>query len=99
MVAFLTSGMAYSKYSYTLKSFLSIQAFSYQPFLDVIAGIQPHVQAMPGSMCDEAKTEMKEMDSGEIGKWKWAVTTANSCWLTRGYHSRNATFTIRNLYD
>ena len=35
MVAFLASGMTYSKYSCTLKSFLSIQAFSYQPFLDM----------------------------------------------------------------
>ena len=97
MVAFLASGMTYSNnYSRTLKSFLSIQAFSYQPFLDMIAGIQPHVQAMLDSMCDAAKTEMKEMVSGEIGSWKRAVTTADGCWLTRGYHSRNTTFTICN---
>ena len=34
----------------------------------MIAGIQPQVQAI--SMCDAAKTEMKEMNSGEIGSWK-----------------------------
>ena len=58
----------------------------------MIAGIQPQVQAI--SMCDAAKTEMKEMDSGEIGSWKRAVTTADGCWLTSGFPSHNDTLTI-----
>ena len=29
------------------------------------------------------------------GSWKRAVTTADGTWQTRGWHSKNATFTIR----
>ena len=33
----------------------------------------------------------------QLGSWKRAVTTADGTWQTRGWHSKNATFTIRNL--
>ena len=48
-------------------------------------------------MVDEvAKREMKEKSDDDLGSWKRAVTTADGTWHTRGWHSKNATFTIRN---
>ena len=38
---------------------------------------------------------MKEKND-KLGSWKRAVTTADGTWQTRGWHSKNATFTIRN---
>ena len=37
---------------------------------------------------------MKEKHEDELGPWKHAVTTADGTWQTRGWHSKNATFTI-----
>ena len=35
----------------------------------------------------------------QLGSWKRAVTTADGTWQTRGWHSKNATFTIRNYLN
>ena len=34
----------------------------------------------------------------ELGSWSRAVTSADGTWMTCGFHSKNATFSIRN-YD
>ena len=49
--------------------------------------------------CEVAKREMKEKNDGDLGSWKPAVTTADGTWQTRGWHSKNATFTIRNYLN
>ena len=54
----------------------------------------PVVQAMLDDLCEVAKREMKEKNDGDLGSWKRAVTTADGTWHTRGWHSKNATFTI-----
>ena len=41
-------------------------------------------------MCETAK---QDMNGHELGSWKRAVTVGGQ---TRGWHSKNATFTIRN---
>ena len=96
MIAFLASGVSYAKYRRIFKSFLSVNAFSPQTFIEMIGAIHPHVCAMLDNMCSEAKAEMKQKHPREIGSWERAVTTADGCWLTRGHHSKNATFTVRN---
>ena len=55
-----------------------------------------HVSALLDEMCEEAKQEMKDMDPSEIGSWERAVTMGDAAWLTRGFHSQNCTFTVRN---
>ena len=55
----------------------------------------PVVKAMLDEVCEVAKQEMKEKGEEELGSWKHAVTTADGTWQTRGWHSKNATFTIR----
>ena len=45
---------------------------------------------------EDAKQEMKEKKEEELVSWKRAVTMADGTWQTRGFHSKNATFTVRN---
>ena len=40
---------------------------------------------------------MQRMDQNELGSWSPAVTSADGTWMTRGHHSKNATFSIRQL--
>ena len=39
------------------------------------------------------------MDQGELGWWSHAVTSADGTWMTHGFHSKNATFSIRNYFS
>ena len=38
------------------------------------------------------------MKDDELGSWKRAVTCADGTWMTRGFHSQNATYSIRNYF-
>ena len=60
MIAFLASGVSYAKYRRIFKSFLSVNVFSPQTFIDMIGAIHPNVCAMLDNMCNEAQTEMKQ---------------------------------------
>ena len=50
-------------------------------------------------MCKKAHQEMMQIPPEELGSWKRAVTTADGTWQTQGWHSKNATFTIRNILN
>ena len=50
-------------------------------------------------MWEEAKADMKTMDQSQLGSWSRGVTSADGTWMTRGYHSKNATFSIRNYLN
>ena len=63
-------------------------------FLHTIERMQPVVKAMLDALCKAAKQEMRDKKD-ELGSWKHAVATADGTWQTRGWHSKNATFTIR----
>ena len=54
------------------------------------------VESMLDEVCEAAKQEMRDMKESELGSWKSAVTVADGTWQTRGWYSKNATFTIRN---
>ena len=54
---------------------------------------------MVDKMYEVAKQEMKKKSDGALGSWKRAVTTADGTWQTRGWHSKNATFTLRNYFN
>ncbi len=58
--------------------------------------MHPVVLEMVTEMCNREKERMKAMDQEELGSWSKAVTCADGTWQTRGYHSKNATFSIRN---
>ena len=83
-------------YYKTLKLALGIQAVSAPVFIE---SMYPIVKSMLDKVCEAAKQEMKEKKEGELRSWKCAVTTAGGTWHTRGWHSKNATFTIINYLN
>ena len=56
----------------------------------------PVVKEMVDEMCEDAKNDMRRMDQCELGSWSHAIRSADGTWMTHGYHSKNATFSIRN---
>ena len=97
-VAFITAGQTHAVYQKTLKHALGIRTVDRSTFTDTIECMHPVVKGVLDEMCETAKDEMKKLDDGQLGSWKQAVTTADGTWQTRGWHSKNATFTIRNYY-
>ena len=66
--------------------------------MSTIQKLHPVVEGMVTEMCDQEKARMKVMDQTKLGSWSKAATCADGTWQTRGFHSKNGTFTIRN-YD
>lgn len=95
-VAFIIAGGTHAEYRRTLQHALGIRAVSEVTFLRTIASMYDDVKEMLDEVCEVGKQEMKEKNDDELGSWKRAVTVADGTWQTRGYHSKNATFTIRN---
>ena len=54
---------------------------------------------MVDKMCEDAKDDMRRMDQGELGSWSHAVMSADGMWMTHGFHSNNATFSICNYFN
>ncbi len=95
-VAFIISGCMHSTYQHVLKHALGIDAVSQPTFMSTIQLLYPTVKQMVDEMCEEAKEDMKSLDPLELGSWQRAVTSADGAWQTRGFHSKNATFSICN---
>ena len=60
--------------------------------MDTIHSMHPIVKSMLDDACETDKKD-------ELGSWKCAITVANGTWQTRDWHSKNATFTIRNYQN
>ena len=88
-VAFIVAGCTHAVYCKTLQNALGMNTN------ETIGKMYPVVKAMVDDLCEVAKREMKEKNDGDLGSWKRAVTTAE----TRGWHSKNATFTIRTVHS
>ena len=58
----------------------------------------PIVKQMVDEMCAEGREAMKKKSPSEYGSWEKAVTVADGAWMTRGHHSQNFTFSIRNYF-
>ena len=82
-----------------LKNALGIDAISEPVFMDKSYSMYPIVKSMLDEMCETAKQEMKYKKEHELGSWKRALKVADGTWQTRGWHSKNATFTIRNYLN
>ena len=86
-------------YYKTLKHALGIEAVGEHAFMDTIRYMFPVVKSMLDAICEAAKPEMKDKKEDELGSWTHAVIVADGTWQTRGWHSKNATFTIRNYQN
>ncbi len=63
--------------------------------MKTIQTLHPIIEKMVNEMCEREKQRMKDMKDDELER---AVTCADGTWMTRGYHSKNATFSIRNYF-
>ena len=95
-VAFIVAGSTHAVYYKTLKYALGIDAVCMNVF---IYYMYPIVKSILDDICEAAKQHMKDKKDDELGSWKRAVTVADGTWQTRGWHSKNATFTIRNYLN
>ena len=98
-VAFIISGCTHITYYKTLKHALDIDAVKWRDFYSTIAMLYPIVKMMVDRMCEDAKNDMRRMDQSELGSWSRAVTSVDGTWMTRGHHSKNATFSICNYFN
>ena len=94
-VAFITAGLTHTMYKKVL-DILGMAAVFFLTFQGTIQELHPIVEQMVKEMCQHGKERMKGMDQDKLFSWSKAVTCADDTWQTRGYHSKNATFTIRN---
>lgn len=97
-VAFIISGCTHATYVKVLRHSLGIQTNDIHSFQETLRLMYPIVKEMVDDMCTEAMNEMKEMDQEVLGSWSRAVTTADGAWMTRGRHSKNFTFSVRNYF-
>ena len=95
-LAFFISGHGYAAYQKTLAKGLGLGVTSDKPFLEVIELALPYVKDILDEMCDDAKHQMKQVSSDQIGCWSRAVTCCDGCWLIGGHSSENCTFVIKN---
>ena len=95
-VAFIVGGCTQSQYRRVLRNALGINCFGHSTFDDAFKLMYKPVLQLLREQCDEAKAEMKALPSTDIGSWKRSVTTSDGVWLTRGHHSRNHTYSLRN---
>ena len=98
-VAFIIAGCIHATYCKTLGHSLGNDAVSAPTFLRTIRAMHSIVESMPDEVCEAAKQEMRDKKENELGSWQNAITVADGTWLTRGWHSKNATFTIINYLN
>ena len=98
-VAFIMAGSTHAVYAKTLSNALGMNTVSSEAYLKTIERMHPVVKDVLDRMCEIAKKDMKAKNDHELGSWKRAVTTADGAWHTRGWQSKNATFSIRNYLN
>ena len=98
-VAFIVAGCTHATYCRALRYTLGIDTVCADTFMSTIVKMYPVVKQLVDEMCEEAKADMKNMDQSQLGSWSRGVTSADGTWMTRGHHSKNATFSIRNYLN
>ena len=97
-VAFVAGGCMHSQYHRVLVS-LGMNCFNHQTFDETIKRISKPVLELLREQCAEAKDDMKALPATQLGSWERAVTVSDGAWLTRGHHSRNHTYSLRNFIN
>ena len=95
-VSCIAAGCRYATYDKIFRRYLGMHTVSANQYYHTLELLYEHVTSMLQDMCDEAKQQMKDMPQDHLGSWSRAVTTGDGVWLTRGRHSQNASYTIRN---
>ena len=82
-LCFLIWGHGYPSYHKILKLGLGIHTLTYINFYKIVKLAHASVKAVLDEICDMGKSEMKVKTPPELGSWKNAVTSSDSCWLIR----------------
>ena len=90
------AGCMHAVYAKTLSHALGMKTVNR---VTCLKHMYPFVKDVLDRMCETAKTDMKAKNDHQLGSWKRAVTTADGTWQTRGWHSKNATFSIKNYLN
>ena len=98
-VAFIISGQMYGDYFKLLNKSLGVKTITKNNFFSVVKDMYPVVKTLLDDATNEARDYTKEKDPSTLGSWKKLVTTADGCWLTRGFHSQNATYVIKDYVE
>ena len=94
-MAFICSGANYAQYETVLGS-MGMHLVADYKFYETIKLMEGPTTKLLDEQCEIAKKEMKKAPSNEIGSWDRAVTVADGPWMTRGHHSQNFTFHLRD---
>ena len=97
-VAFICSGANYAQYETVLGSMGMHPVRDYK-FYETIELLESHTTKLLDKQCELAKEKMKAIPSDKIGSWDRAVTVADGAWMTRGHHSQNFTFHVRDYMN
>ncbi len=63
-------------------------------FNRIIEIAYPHVKSVHDRTCERAMVKKKAKGPFVLGRWEWAVTSSDGCWLIRSFHSQCCTFAI-----
>ena len=95
-VASIAAGCRYAVYDKMFHKYMGMDTVSHRCFHNTFKLLYRPVKELLDAMCEAAKQQMKDMPQNQLGSWSRAVTAGDGVWLTRGCHSQNATFTLRN---
>ena len=98
-VAFICAGCTHAHYTKVLEKALGMCTVNEKEFYHTLELMYPYTKEILDGMCEEAKAEMRAMDPKQLGSWERAVTSGDAAWLTRGFHSQNCTFHVRNYMN
>ena len=91
----ICSGGNYAQYETVLGS-MGMHPVSDYKFYETIQLMEGPTIELFDEQCRIAKEEMKQAPSSEIGSWDRAANVADGAWMTRGHHSQNFTFHVRD---
>ena len=95
-VAFYAPGCTHAQYYHILKHSLGVQAVTRKQFYDMIKLGYPCVLDMIHEICNEDRADIVALAPEQLGSMQCVVTTGDGTWLTKGFFSKNHTYTVRN---
>ncbi len=95
-VASVISGFTFRQYERFLGEGLGMDIYSEKHFSRILEFMFQPVHTLLSGICEGVKDDMKQMPQDKVGSWANAVTTSDGVWLTRGFFSKNFTFSVWN---
>ena len=98
-VGFVAAGCSYAQYHKVLAQSFGMHAVSFDQFYATLKTMHPVVKQILDNQCERAKDEMRSKADSEFGSFRKAVTNGDGVWMTRGHHSQNFTYHMRDYFS